>query len=107
MTREIKARVWDKLEGCWKYITMGRESLNPVHYDFDTMGLYIGKKDKNGVEICEGDIYKYGDKVGVLKDIGDLFFEDSLFYPLGTGDVEIIGNIHEPPELLEETKCPK
>ena len=120
MTREIKARVWDKLEGCWKYITMGRESLNPAYYDFDTMGQYIRRKDKDDVEIYDGAIMEFRGKPYSGR-------KSRRIYTISWDDVDacwnceneenwmagseyrygrIIGNIHENPELLEETKCP-
>lgn len=87
-------------------------------YDIDpsTVGQYTGMKDKNGERIFEGDVAK------VLqckdKDIAYVGFENGAFmlYPrtcniyertlweywYNDWDVEIIGNIHDNPELLEK-----
>ncbi|HGM4041082.1 TPA: YopX family protein [Listeria monocytogenes] len=81
-------------------------------YSFDDVLLmqYTGLKDKNGKKIFEGDICweEYGECHGVVK------FEDSKFLYLWENiaedlwevadDIEICGNIHENPDLLEETK---
>ena len=92
--------------------------------DPKTVGQFTGLTDKNGKKIFEGDIilfedespsnYEYHDstemRCGEIKfDDGQFYFtnrivvemEDLLYY--GTIDVEVIGNIHDNPELLEVT----
>ncbi|ENQ9060545.1 hypothetical protein ARF73_002400 [Listeria monocytogenes] len=81
-------------------------------YSFDDVVLmqYTGLKDKNGKKIFEGDIGwdEHNECYGVVK------FEEGKFlyvweniaedlWEVADG-IEICGNIHENPELLEETK---
>jgi uncharacterized phage protein (TIGR01671 family) len=91
----------------------------------ETAGEYTGLNDKNGKIIFEGDIVSYhhatytyvsclikyepakagfclvalDDDITINKDFekGDVM---SLYIPMG--DVEVIGNIHDNPELLKE-----
>ena len=78
----------------------GRTKFN---YDVipETVGEYTGLKDKNGVKIFEGDILNRNNSIAVAEWDSPRFI--GFQYIKGKhnqAQTEIIGNIHDNPELL-------
>ncbi|EGC8271575.1 hypothetical protein H9181_002045 [Listeria monocytogenes] len=89
-------------------LTYAHFIINNMHaIDEKTLGQYTGLKDKNGKKIFEGDICweEHNECYGVVK------FEEGKFLYVWENiaedlwevadSIEIYGNIHENPELLE------
>ena len=108
------------VDGIWIYggVTQGKWDHSIIHQTepeigkypvyTDTLGQYTGLTDKNGKKIFEGDIITAGCNAAVVKYneskaafyIEDENCEEYLGEEWET-DVEIIGNIHDNPELLK------
>ena len=90
----------------------------PFVYDVipETVGQYTGLTDKNGTKIFEGDLLRVTDDNGETNlcscGVGYVLFYDGVWYICdevndGLYDVnniyyiEVIGNIHDNPELLK------
>jgi len=122
--REIKFNFWVKsIKEIWRWERVKMEHPFQIFFlDEDFIPLqYTGLKDKNGKEIYEGDVFKFHPSKEWKGTEPDnpcfVFWADSLsafmFY-VGTPEmstllppsesIEIIGNVHENPELLREVK---
>lgn len=125
--REIKFRGKRIDNGEWIYFdcfgntlsdeptTLGKEIKTEYEIDDETVGQYIGIKDINGKEIYEGDFERSGyiityvdgsDGSNLGMNIGFYTQRDDFtsWCHMEFGErYEILGNIHDNPELMNET----
>ena len=97
----IYIRCWDRSEFSPTY--------NAYEVDPKTVGQFAGLTDKNGKKIFEGDIIQHGKRKGIIFYYGNFGMFMISWIPNGGAnifmnvlhtEVEVIGNIHDNPELL-------
>ena len=124
--RPINLRVWSKTLGKYRQLDwtsndqglgmlfevkkgIGSNVTSICHSIGDVVEQFTGLKDANGQEIYENDLVRLTDD---LEDpIYKVIFDEAKFEISGGGvcydlgeefmDCEVIGNVHENPELLE------
>ena len=130
MSRDIKFRAWDEDKNDWAIckVFLDTTETNPREQGVDKnlilrtrsdniiLEQYTGLKDKNGKEIYESDILRTYGEYNIPENREVIYSKKGYWIPLVSveyghntmddyysEDFEVIGNIHENPELLKVT----
>ena len=114
MSREIKFRVWDSISKAFHYWgNIQNNKFNDFDLEHYTLTQFTGRKDKNGTDIYEGDVvleedYSSGACLNqqMKKKVVEYRTSGCIGFVCGfniefTTNIEVIGNIHQDPELLK------
>ena len=113
--REIKFRMWSSLSNCFWYFDLNTEFYGGDSDCVPIADQFTGLQDKNGIDIYVGDIREFsnGDRFILemedwlevfIKWVGAPKCEDQARDLYRISESNLIGTIHQNPELLEQSK---
>jgi len=96
-----------------KHISTGQDLYKIISYEPgnetdvipETVGQFTGLTDKNGVKVFEGDIVLYKGMNCLVRwdtEKSGYFIGEEKYWMMNDTTIEVIGNIHDNPELLKE-----